>query len=219
MSTEPANEGGKSLVSGFLVVVSGPSAVGKNTLVSATLRKVPGLRYSVSATTRPPRPGERDGVHYFFLSDEVFSKWVADGEFLEWAEYCGHRYGTPKRHVERDMAAGKIVILDIDVQGARQIRAQLSDGVFVFLLPPSWQELKKRIEKRGTESPAAVEARLRLAAEEARAIDQYDYCILNDDPRRAARELEAILLAERCRVRRFSHGTWLEQFLDDASAK
>ncbi|HEX6971845.1 MAG TPA: guanylate kinase, partial [Limnochordia bacterium] len=162
--------------------------------------------------------GERDGVDYFFLSDDEFSRRVAAGEFLEWAEYCGYRYGTPRRSIERLLSEGKTVILDIDTQGAQQIREKMPEGVFVFLLPPSWEELRKRIQQRGTESPATATARLRLAAREADAITQYDYYIVNDDPDRAASELEAIIRAERCRVRRFSHRAWLQRFRTEAAA-
>ncbi len=189
---------------GFLVVLSGPSGVGKNTLLKAILPRVPGLIYSVSATTRPPRPGERHGVDYFFLSEEEFQARIDRGEFLEWAEFCGYRYGTPRAYVEECLARGLIVIMDIDIQGARQVRQKMPDGVAIFVLPPSLEELRHRLEARGADSETAVDRRLRVAAEELAALADYDYWIVNDDLERAVRTLEAIILAERSRVQRLA---------------
>src|SRR5690606_21539315 len=147
----------------------GPSGAGKNTLLNAVLPRIPDLKYSVSATTRPPRPGERDGVDYFFLDDAAFDAMIARDEFLEWAEFAGYRYGTPRRFVEECLAQGYVVITDVDIQGARQIKEKMPDGVFVFLLPPSMEELQRRLESRGTESAEAISRRLKIALEIGRA--------------------------------------------------
>lgn len=197
-------ETGRTIVKsrGFLVVLSGPSGAGKNTLLSKVLPKVPGLTYSVSATTRPPRPGERHGVDYYFLEPREFQEWIDRGEFLEWAEFAGHRYGTPRRFVMEALAEGRVVITDIDIQGARQIKQTLPDGVFVFLMPPSVDELHNRLKGRGTDSSEAIARRLEIARSELDAVVDYDYWILNDDLERAGETLAAIIRAEQSRVRR-----------------
>lgn len=188
--------------SGFLVVLSGPSGVGKNTLLNAVLPEVPGLRYSVSATTRPPRPGEVHGRDYFFVTDEEFDDMVRRDRLLEWAEFVGRRYGTPRDYIERCLAEGSTVIMDIDIQGARQIRERMSEAILVFLWPPSLQELSRRIHGRGKDSEAAITRRLSWARQELLAVTEYDYVIVNDDLDRAAAELRSIITAERCRVSR-----------------
>ena len=134
---------------GFLIVLSGPSGVGKNTLMNRVIPRIPNLQYSVSATTRPPRSGEVDGVDYFFVSDEEFDRMIAEDEFLEWAEFVGNRYGTPRTFVEEQIQQGRTVIMDVDIQGALQIKQKMSDAVLVFLLPPTWEELRNRLNKRG----------------------------------------------------------------------
>lgn len=187
---------------GFLVVLSGPSGAGKNTLLSRVLPRVPGLTYSVSATTRPPRPGERHGIDYFFLGHDEFQERIDRGEFLEWAEFAGHRYGTPKKFVLDCLEQGRVVITDIDIQGARQIKKNLPEGVFVFLLPPSEAELYNRLKARGTDSSEAIARRMQIAKEEIEAIVDYDYWILNDDLEEAGETLAAIIRAERSRVSR-----------------
>lgn len=192
---------------GFLVVLSGPSGAGKNTLLSAVLPRIPDLKYSVSATTRPPRPGEKDGVDYFFLQESEFQAKIAAGEFLEWAEFAGYRYGTPRRFVEECLEQGLTVITDINIEGARQIKKNLPSGVFVFLLPPSIQELQKRLHARGTDSSEAIDRRLKIALEEMAAIVDYDYWILNRDLEDACAELEAIIRAERAKVCRTDFST------------
>ena len=144
---------------GFLVVLSGPSGAGKNTLLNAVMNRVPGLRYSVSATTRPPRPGERDGVDYFFVSDAAFDEMIGRGELLEYATFCEHRYGTPRRFVDERLAAGDTVITDIDIQGARQIQKAMPEAVFVFLMPPSMETLRQRlVQTRGRRKKRRSEA-------------------------------------------------------------
>jgi len=187
---------------GFLVVLSGPSGAGKNTLLNAVLPRVPDLKYSVSATTRPPRPGEVHGVDYFFLNDREFDAMIAAGELLEWAEFAGFRYGTPRRFVEESLAQGLTVITDIDIQGARQIKRNMPSGVFVFLLPPSMAELQRRLHQRGTDSSEAIDRRLKIALEEVAAIVDYDYWILNNDLEEACEQLVAIIRAERAKVSR-----------------
>lgn len=187
---------------GFLIVLSGPSGAGKNTLLSHVLPKVPDLKYSVSVTTRAPRPNERHGVHYYFVSDHEFQSMIERGELLEWAEFAGNRYGTPRRYVEESLKQGLTVITDIDIQGARQIRQNLPEGVFVFLLPPSMSELQRRLHGRGTDSIDVIQRRLKIASDEINAIIDYDYWILNDDLEKATETLMAIIAAERAKVSR-----------------
>lgn len=198
---------------GILVVVSGPSGAGKNSLLNAVLPRVPNLRYSVSVTTRAPRPNEKDGVHYFFVDDDTFDKMIENDEFLEWAEFCGKRYGTPRRFVEECLARGESVITDLDIQGARQIKTTYPDGVFVFLLPPSLAELRKRLTLRGTEGDDAIAKRLETASDELKAIVDYDYWILNESLETAAADLIAIIRAERSRVARIDPDCFLADFL------
>lgn len=187
---------------GLLLVLSGPSGVGKNTVLNALIAENPQVRYSTSATTRPPRSGEVHGQHYFFLSEEEFARRVASGEFLEWAVFCGHRYGTPRPYVEQSLAAGYHVVLDIDVQGAKRVREAMPQAVFVFLLPPSWEALEQRIRARGTDREEAILRRLTSAREEIAALSEYQYVVWNREVGVAVRELEAILTAETCRTKR-----------------
>lgn len=199
---------------GFLIVLSGPSGAGKNSLLNAVLPRVPDLRYSVSVTTRPPRKGEKEGVNYFFVDDKEFDELIQGNDLLEWAEFCEHRYGTPRQFVDECLANGETVITDLDIQGARQIKRNHSDGVFVFLLPPSLSELKKRLTLRGTEGDDAISQRLQTAAEELKAIVDYDYWIMNDSLEAAASDLEAIIRAERNRVARMEPNSFGYDFLE-----
>ncbi len=187
---------------GILLVLSGPSGVGKNTVLNALIAQNPQVRYSISATTRPPRSGEVHGRHYFFLTEEEFTRRVAAGEFLEWAEFCGHRYGTPRPFVEESLDAGFHVVLDIDVQGARRVREAQPSAVLVFLLPPSWEVLEARIRSRGTDAEEAICRRLSVAKEEIAALPAYQYVVWNREVTVAVKELEAILTAESCRTER-----------------
>jgi guanylate kinase len=171
-------------------VITGPSGVGKGTLISELLKRVDGLELSVSATTREPRPGEIDGRDYHFLGAEEFDRRVAAGEFLEHATYSGHRYGTLRDEVERRLAEGRSVVLEIEVQGARQVREALPDSVLVFIAPPSPEALRERLVGRGTDSPEAIEQRLRTAGEELAAQSEFQHVVVNDDIARAASELE-----------------------------
>ena len=187
---------------GILFIVSGASGTGKSTLCRAMLEAFPDLRFSVSHTTRPPRAGDREGRDYYFVSPEKFGKMIEGGKFAEWAEIYGNRYGTSRKTLEEARRAGKDLILDIDSQGARQLRKQEVPGVFVFVLPPSLKELKRRLLRRRTESREALEERLRKAQAEISEARFYDYWIVNDDLAKARQQLKAIILAEGCRRER-----------------
>jgi guanylate kinase len=164
-----------------LVVVSGPSGVGKSTVVAAALAKNPGIWLSVSVTTRQPRPGEENGQQYFFVTDAEFDELIATDGLLEWAQYAGNRYGTPRRAVEEKRDAGVPVLLEIEVQGARQVRVAVEGALLVFLQPPSWEALQARLTGRGTESPDVVERRLQAAREELAAAEEFDEVLVNAD--------------------------------------
>lgn len=192
----------------LLFVVSGPSGTGKTTLCRRLIERVRqgedegGMVFSVSTTTRSPREEEEDGRDYHFVGDAEFDRMVKRGEFLEWAEVHGKRYGTARQTVEEQMQAGRDVILDIDVQGGRQVRKASFRAVLIFVLPPSFEELRRRLQGRGTESDDVIEGRIQVAREEIEALDLYDYVVVNDDLDRAVRTLEAIRRAEKCRVDR-----------------
>lgn len=191
-----------ALKKGILFVLSGPSGAGKNTLLNAVLERVPEVDYSVSATTRPSRPGEIHGRNYFFLSPERFRQGVEAGEFLEWTEFCGHYYGTPRRFIDERLAEGKSVLMDVDIQGAAQIKRQLPQVVSVFLLPPSMAVLHQRLLARATEGAEAIRRRLNKALLEVKALTDYDYVVVNEDLDLAVERMKAIISAERHRVGR-----------------
>ncbi|WP_019533649.1 guanylate kinase [Paenibacillus ginsengihumi] len=184
---------------GILIVLSGPSGVGKGTVCKALRGKAPELVYSVSATTRSPREGEVDGVNYFFKTREQFQRLIDEDQMLEWAEYVGNLYGTPRKFVEDTLAEGKDIILEIEVQGALKVRQKFPEGVFIFLLPPSMNELQNRIEGRGTESEESIRSRMSVAMEEIRLMEHYDYAIVNDQVDLACSRIQAIIAAEHCR--------------------
>jgi guanylate kinase len=177
-------------------VITGPSGVGKGTLIRGLLERIPGLELSVSATTRPPRPGERDGVDYHFLSDREFEDRVRRGDFVEHANYARHRYGTLRSELERRLGAGIPVVLEIEVQGARQVRRALPDAVQVFISPPSLAVLRERLQQRGTDPSGDVAARLEVAREELKAQDEFGYVVVNDVLPQAVDELAEIVQRE-----------------------
>jgi guanylate kinase len=176
-----------------LFVITGPSGVGKGTLIRSLVARLPQLEVSVSATTRPPRPGETDGVDYHFLSEAEFDRRLAAGEFVEHASYSGHRYGTLRSELEGRLAAGTPVVLEIEIQGARQIRSAMPEAAQVFIAPPSAEALKARLVGRGTNSPRDMEARLRTAREEMEAADEFPHVVVNDRLERAVDELATIV--------------------------
>ena len=176
-----------------LVVLSGPSGVGKSAIISQVLDELPDTWLSVSATTRTPRPGEVDGVNYFFRSQQEFDDLITQGELLEWAQFAGNRYGTPRRAVQERLDAGIPVLLEIEVQGAMQVRAAMPEVILVFLKPPSWEELESRLVGRGTETPEQVAIRLETARSELESVDFFDHVVVNDDVSRAALELVSYL--------------------------
>ena len=187
---------------GKLVVISGPSGAGKSTVISRLMQRRQNLCFSVSATTRDPRPGELDGKDYFFVTREAFDRMVSADALLEHAEYVGNCYGTPRDYVVQHMNDGVHVLLDIEVQGAKQVYEKMSDAIMIFLVPPSLRELENRLRSRGTDSSDKIRERLeRALAEYSEAANAgiYDYIIINDDPEVAALELDAILTAEQCR--------------------
>lgn len=185
---------------GKLIVISGPSGAGKSTVVFKSIEGKNNVCFSTSVTTRKPRPGEVDGKEYFFVDLDRFREMVENDELLEHAEYVANSYGTPRSYVEQKLRDGMDVILDIEVQGARQVNEKMPDAVKVFIIPPSMDELKRRLESRGTDTARAIEARLIRARQEYKEADFYDYIIVNDDADKAAGELSAIMTAERCRA-------------------
>jgi guanylate kinase len=201
---------------GILFVLSAPSGAGKTTLCNRVMRALDNIVYSVSHTTRPIRDGEVDGRDYHFVSVERFMSMVDSGEFLEWAEVHGNFYGTSVAAVRTEMEFGRDVILDIDVQGAARIRRDFPDAVTVFIMPPSMEELEKRLRGRGTDSEDVIAGRMENAAKEIRRVREYDFTIINDDLDRAASELVSIFVASRCRTGLvLSRNEWLRGMVGD----
>lgn len=176
-----------------MLIVSGPSGAGKGTLIEGALRALPFLTVATSATTRPMRPGEVDGREYHFLTVDGFAGRVAAGEFLEHVVYAGHRYGTLRSEVERQVTLGRSVVLEIELRGARAVRAALPDAVSIFIEPPSMEELARRLKARNTEAADAIELRLQESRTELEAMEEFDHRIVNDDRDRATRELVAVI--------------------------
>lgn len=191
-----------SMTKGLLIVVTGPSAVGKGTICRALLAEDRDVRFSVSCTTRGIRPGEVDGIEYFFVSREEFQRRIEAGELLEWAEVYGNYYGTPRAYVDQVTGEGQDIILDIDRVGAKAVREAYPDAVSVFVIPPSMEALRQRISARGTETPEAVNRRLSEAPAWIREGLTYDYVIVNDDLAHAVQQLRAIIVAEKARTAR-----------------
>ena len=184
---------------GKTFIICGPSGVGKGTVVARLLASDPKLYFSVSATTRPPRPGEVDGKHYHFLSREQFQRWIDEDAFLEYAEFVGNLYGTPKLYVDKAMDQGRDVILDIEIQGAEQVHRRRPEAIRIYVAPPRGGGLERRLIGRGTEDMEKVRRRLERGKEEFAVARDFDYFVINDTVDRAVEELRAILLAEHCR--------------------
>ncbi|MBW4580114.1 MAG: guanylate kinase [Tildeniella nuda ZEHNDER 1965/U140] len=184
---------------GALIVLTGPSGVGKGTLLRSLIQRHPELYLSVSVTTRSPRPGEIDGKNYYFVTRSTFERMVASGELLEWAEFAGNFYGTPRHAVEEQIRDGRRVILEIELQGARQIRQNFPDALQIFILPPSLLELEDRIRSRAQDSEEAIIRRLQRARTEINAADEFDTCIVNDDFAKALDRIETTLFATAAR--------------------
>ncbi|MBI4400332.1 MAG: guanylate kinase [Nitrospirae bacterium] len=206
---------------GLLFVVSAPSGAGKTTLCKELVSVVPGLQQSISYTTRQPRPGEVHGREYFFVDEAVFQGMVQRNEFAEWAPVYGHFYGTPRSALTDMMEKGIDVLLEIDVQGAMQIKKKFADAIYIYILPPSIKALRARLLQRGSDSPEEVQRRLQKAREEVWSYREYYYIVRNEDMKQALKELEAIVLAERSKTKRLDIA-WLEEnFIrerDDKSA-
>ena len=187
---------------GLLIVLSGASGTGKGTICKELLRREPNIAYSISATTRPPRMGEQDGREYYFCTRETFETMIAGGAFLEYADVYGNYYGTPLRPIEERRAAGEDILLEIDTQGALRVMERCPDGTFIFLLPPSLTELRRRITGRGTETEEDLAVRLAAARDEIRLGMRYRYAVLNDTVAEATTRVQTILAAERFRADR-----------------
>ena len=195
---------------GQLIVLSGPSGVGKSTVIAELFAQRSNIYFSVSYTTRQPRVGEQDGVNYNFVSREEFERMIADDELLEYAEYVDNYYGTSMKLIQEKLDAGINVLLDIEVQGAAKVRARCPDALFIFIIPPSFEELSRRLHRRNTDSEEVIAGRLAKARQEFREIPKYDYLVINDKVANAVHEIEAILTAAECRVS--SRSRMLAQF-------
>ena len=197
---------------GLLIVLSGPSGVGKGTLYRALCQENPQLVRTTSLTTRPPRYGEEDGVDYHFVDEKKFMALKEEGAFLEWAKVHGNFYGTLAQEAEELLKKGYDVIMEIDVQGAAQVRSSSVEAILLFILPPSMEELWRRINGRGSDTPDAIKERFKTAHQELKEVWKYDYVVVNDTVSRAVRDIEGIILAEKCRVQRNTQ--FLEDFME-----
>lgn len=185
---------------GLLIVVSGPAGVGKGSVLKRAMELTDNLSTSVSATSRKPRPGEIDGVHYFFRTREQFETMIREQRLVEWVEYCGNYYGTPREYVTQELEKGRNIILEIDVKGSMKIREMFKDSILCFIVPPSFEELERRLRNRHTEDEETIQKRLSRALEEFQFIDRYDYIVLNDSIEEAARRFVSIVHAEQMRT-------------------
>ncbi len=185
---------------GLLLVICGPSGVGKGTVCKELLKEMPELNLSISATTREQRRGEVDGVNYFFIRKSEFQEMIKNNDFFEYAEVYDNLYGTPKKYVLEQLNKGNDVILEIDIQGAMQVKKEYPDGIFIFLLPPSMKELRNRIVGRATDSDESIRKRLKCAYNEIDYIKEFDYYVINDDLKKAVKNLQSIIISEKCRV-------------------
>ncbi|WAM34768.1 guanylate kinase [Caldicellulosiruptor morganii] len=196
---------------GLLVVISGPAGVGKGTVVGRLLEKNANIKLSISKTTRKPRPGEKEGISYFFVSREQFEDDIRNDNLLEYAEYNKNYYGTPKDFVLDTLKKGFDVILEIETQGALKIKSKFEDAVLIFILPPSMQELYNRLKKRATETDQEIEARMNIARGEIRLLQEYDYCVVNDDVDKAVEAIEKIIEVEKLKTKRFDIESFLKE--------
>ncbi|WP_163970715.1 guanylate kinase [Oceanobacillus halotolerans] len=187
---------------GILFILSGPSGVGKGTVRKELFNQETDLRYSISMTTRGMRPGEKEGIDYFFKSNEEFEHLIEQNELLEYAQYVNNYYGTPREYVEQTLADGRDVFLEIEVQGAMQVKKNFAEGVFIFLVPPTLEDLRERIVNRGTESSDLVTNRLGEAKKEIEMMDEYDYIVVNDDVDKAVHKIQSIIESEHCKRER-----------------
>jgi guanylate kinase len=193
------------LEKGLLIVISGPSGAGKGTLCKEVLQHNPNIGYSTSCTTRSPRAGEVDGENYFFITKDKFVEMIGSNGFLEYANVYDNYYGTPRKYVEEQLSQGRDVILEIDIQGALKVKENFPEGVFIFIMPPSMDELKNRIKKRGSETEESLVKRFSSAFKEINYASQYNYIVINDVVEDAVKRLESIITAEKCRVDRVGH--------------
>lgn len=201
---------------GFALVIAAPSGAGKTTLARALVEKHQQIEFSVSATTRPKRVYEQGSKDYHFVDDAEFDRMIGAGEMLEWATVHNRKYGTPRSEVEARLNDGRVVVLDIDVQGAKQVRASMPEAVLVFVLPPSAEELRARLTRRASEGPEERRIRLKTARQELKAAGEFDYIVVNDDFERAMATMEAIILAEQCRI---THVTQVEKDIQALDAE
>jgi len=201
-SAKQSENGGTSVTPGLLFVFSGPSGAGKGTVLEEVLKIQPRTRFSISATTRSPRKGEQEGVHYFFVDDDEFDRMVANDEFLEWAHVHTARYGTTRSFIDRTLLGGEDCLLDIDVQGGLQVMERRPDAIFVYIAPGCFNDLGERLRKRNTEDESSIVGRLETARQELREIPKYTYLVINDRVENAVSEVLAIIRAEHARVER-----------------
>ncbi|MCF8130268.1 MAG: guanylate kinase [Deltaproteobacteria bacterium] len=203
-------------MNGQIFVFSAPSGAGKSTIAEALMERFDSLAYSISHTSRPPRGAEQDGVDYHFVSQNSFKEMIEANAFLEWAQVHGHLYGTSLEAVKRQMSAGSDILMDVDVQGGRNVKNQFPDAVLVFLLPPSLKILEKRLKARGTDDPGVIQKRMAQASEEIRNCSWYDYIVINNDLEKAVLEAQSIIVSARCRRER--RMDWVATHFDTISS-